>query len=183
MLRLRGAAGLRLRLRTLRTPILPASAATPASPASAASALAPRLGRVDPPLLEMTERHDDLGPSCPALQEVDDLAPDRGRRVPRERRDPLGVEKHHARPRDADALAGGALELHNEEVPLVIEGVLAVLEIRKRLAAEVFEQREVFFASLQRLLHRDHPVPEHSSLCHQKIPAVLRLIRSPARRP
>jgi hypothetical protein len=163
-LRPRPAAG--LGLRPLRAPIRSASTAASPSAPPAASALAAGLGRVDPSLLEMAKRHDDLGPPRPALQEVDDLAPERGRRISRERRDPFGVEEDHARPGNPRALTCRALEVHHEEVPLVVEGVLAVFELRKRLAAEILEQREVLLAALEGLLHRDHPVSEHSRLSH-----------------
>jgi hypothetical protein len=114
----------------------------------------------------VAEGHDDLRPPRAALQEVDDLLPECGRRVSGESRDPFGVEEDHARPGDPRALARRALEIHHEEVPLVVEGVLAVLELRKGLAAELLEQRKVLLAALEGLLHRDHPVPEHSRLSH-----------------
>ena len=48
----------------------------------------------------------------------------------------------------------------------MIEGMLGVREVRHRLEAELLEEGEVFLASLERLLHRDHAVPEHSGLGH-----------------
>jgi hypothetical protein len=50
----------------------------------------------------------------------------------------------------------------------MVERVLAELELRQRLAAELLEQREVLLAPLEGLLHRDHAVPEHSGLAHAR---------------
>jgi len=52
---------------------------------------------------------------------------------------------------------------------MVIECVLAVLELGKRLAADGFQHLEILLSSLERLLHRDHAVPEHASLWHYPI--------------
>lgn len=48
----------------------------------------------------------------------------------------------------------------------MVERVLAKLELRQRLAANVLEQREVLLAALEGLLHRDDPVAEHAGLAH-----------------
>ena len=48
-----------------------------------------------------------------------------------------------------------------------LEHVIPEGETGQRLAANVLEQREVLLASLERLFHRDHAVPEHACLAHQ----------------
>jgi hypothetical protein len=113
------------------------------------------------------ERHDDLGLRGAHPEELDDLAPQHRRGIAGERRDPLGVEEDHPRPGDLFRAAVGAAQIHHEEVALVVEGVLRVLPAGQRLAAELLEESEMLLASLERLLHRDHPVPEHSSLGHE----------------
>ena len=59
---------------------------------------APRLGRVDPALLEVAEGDDDLGLRGARPDELHDLRAQRRAGLGRERRNALGVEQHHAGP-------------------------------------------------------------------------------------
>jgi hypothetical protein len=112
------------------------------------------------------ERHDDLRARRVRADELDDLAPQRRLGISGDRRDALGVIQHHPRPAHAPNPAVGRLEDHHEEVALVVEGVFPKREFRNRLAADGLQELEVLLAPLERLLHRDHPVPEHSGLWH-----------------
>jgi hypothetical protein len=114
----------------------------------------------------VAEGHDDLGDLRPRAQEPDDLLPERRAGLAGHRGDALGVEEDHAGPADAPRGSVRRGEVHDEEVALVVERVLAELELRHRLAAEVLEQGEVFLPSLEGLLHRDHAVSEHPGLAH-----------------
>jgi len=142
-----------------------AAAAAP-SAATPAPALALGLWRVDPAVLQVPERDDDLGPRRVVADELDDPGPERARRIRRHHGETLRVEQHHPRPGDALAHAAGPLHVHDEEVSLVVEHVLAVLELGQRLAAELLEDGEMLLAALEGLLHRDDPVPEHAGLAH-----------------
>jgi hypothetical protein len=164
------AVALRRAARTLllAAALLPARA-TPAAPAAAPAFLA-RLGRVHPALFEVAEGHEDLGPADLGSQLLHDLRPQRGGGIGRQGRDALRIEEHHAGPAHALARAAGRFEVHHEEIALVIERVLAQDEVRQRLGAEGLQQREMFFAPLERLFHRDHPVPENACLAHDSRP-------------
>src|SRR5512141_846873 len=154
----------------------------PGPPLSSAPAPAPpallttRFGRVHPPLLEVSERDDDLRTVRPRSQVLDDPAPEVARRISGEHRDPLRIEKDHARPRDALLAAVCRGEVHHEEVPLVVEKVRDVLELRRRFDADRLQEVEILLAPLERLLHRDDPVTKHACLRH-------RFSRSPIRSP
>jgi hypothetical protein len=115
----------------------------------------------------MAEGDQDLGAGSLLAQEPHDLRPQNRRGIRRERRNALRVEEDHAGPADAAARSIRRVELHDEEVALVLEHVLPEGETRQRLAANVLQQREVLLASLERLFHRDHAVPEHACLAHQ----------------
>ena len=150
----------------------------PPRPAAAAPPRGPRLRRVRPAFLEMAKRHDDLRPT---------------RALAKERRRSSRAEAAEG----SDAIAGmrsasksiirvqptllrrpsGGLEDHDEEVPLVVEDVLAIGEIRQRLEAERLQELQVLLAAFEGLFHRDHAVPEHARLRHQP------LIRSRGPRP
>jgi len=115
----------------------------------------------------MPERHHDFGSRRVGLQEIDDLSAQNRRRIARQGRDPFGVEKDHPRPRD---LLGGtvrAAQLHDEEIALVVEGVLGVLEAGECLPAHVLEQGKMLLPPFEGLFHRDHAVPEHARLAHE----------------
>jgi hypothetical protein len=114
----------------------------------------------------VTEGHDDLGAIAAFSQEGDELLPKRRFRIRDDRGDSLRVEEHHARPAHRLATAVRGHEVHHEEIPLVFEGVLAVLELRERLAAEALEQLQMLFSPFERLLERDDAVAEHSGLGH-----------------
>jgi hypothetical protein len=116
----------------------------------------------------VAERHDDLGPPGLIPQELQDPAAHRRRRVGDDCRNPLGVEEDHPRPADRLAPAVGGFEGHHEEISFVIERVLPVTEVGQRFEAEGLEQLEVFLSPLEGLLHRDHPVAEHSCLSHEE---------------
>ena len=69
----------------------------------------------------------------------------------------------------------------------MVEDVPGVREVRDRLDAERLEQLEVLLAALERLLHRDHAVPEHAGLSHRACypilsPASLKISRAMIRR-
>jgi hypothetical protein len=130
----------------------------------------------------VTERDDDLRPGGVGSKEVDDSCAQPGRRISGQRGDALGIEEHHPGPADALSAALRHGEVHDEEVSLVVEGVLEELEIRQPLAAEVPQQREVLLSPFERLFHRDHPVPEHACLAHRLAPSVPHPITSPLSR-
>jgi hypothetical protein len=69
----------------------------------------------------VSKGHDNLGTARSRPQVLDDLHPQRRRGISRERRDPLGIEEDHSGPADSLLLAVRAVELHDEEIPLVIE--------------------------------------------------------------
>jgi hypothetical protein len=143
------------------------------SPSTAAPTAAPpfpaRFGRVDPSVFEVAEGHDDLGLRAAGAQEFDDLRAQRRGRVAGQGRDALGIEQDHAGPADARDRTPGRGELHDEEIALVIQRVLAELELRERLAAQILQHGEVLFSALEGLLHRDHAVSEHACLRHTVI--------------
>ena len=112
------------------------------------------------------------------LQEREDPRTQRRDRVLDERRQPLRVEEHHARPPDGLLSAIGRFQGEDEEVALVIEAVLPILEVGKRLTAESLQELEVLLSPLEGLFHRDHPVSKHPRLRHGGS-----LIRSRAPRP
>src|SRR5262249_8431308 len=149
------------------------------SPPPAPPALPARLRRVDPAFLEVTERDDDLGLGGACAHELHDLLAQRRSRLAGHRWNALGVEEHHAGPADAPHHPVRAGKLHHEEVALVVERILAELEVGERLPAEVLEEREVLLAALEGLLHRDHAVPEHSGLGHQRAVLIRSSTRSP----
>jgi hypothetical protein len=149
----------------LASPLAPA-ASTASAPAPPSASLAARLGRVDPAFLEVTERDHDFGPRRARPQEIDDLGAQNRRGIARQRRDALGVEEHHPCPGDFFCLAGRAAEVHDKKIALMVERVVGILEVRQGLAAEILEEREMFLAPFQGLLHRDHAVPEHAGLRH-----------------
>jgi hypothetical protein len=109
----------------------------------------------------VTEGHHDLRTAGARAQELDDLAPQARPRFLRENRDPLRVEQHHACPADPLAPAVGGLEIHHEEIPLMVQGVPFGLELGQRLAAELLQDGEVLLPSFQGLLHRDETVSEY----------------------
>jgi predicted nucleic acid-binding protein len=114
----------------------------------------------------MSERDHDLGTVRSRPQEADHTSADRVGTVAGQSRDPLRVEEDHPRPRHVLAPAVRRLERHDEQVSLVVESVGAILEVGQRFAAERFEQLQVLLSAFERLLHRDHTVPEHSGLRH-----------------
>jgi len=127
---------------------------------------APWLRRVDPSVLEVPERHDDLGPAGSGPDELDDPLAKTTGGIARENRDPLGVEEDHAGPSDPTHAAVRRGELHHEQIPFVVEGVRDVLEIRQRFPAQGLQELEVLLAPFEGLFHRDHAVPEHACLRH-----------------
>jgi hypothetical protein len=114
----------------------------------------------------VAERHDDLGPAALRPQVLHDPFAQDASRIAQERRDALRVEEDHSGPADELAPPIPAEQLHHEEIPLVIEEVTRVLELRQRLPAEPFQELEVLFPAFEGLLHRNDPVPEHSRLWH-----------------
>jgi hypothetical protein len=114
----------------------------------------------------VAERHDDFGPARLRPQVSNYLFPEEAARIAQEDRDALRVEEHHSRPADELAAAIPPEKLHHEEIPLVVEQVPRVLELRDCLPAESLQELEVLFPALEGLLHRDDPVPEHSRLWH-----------------
>ncbi len=64
------------------------------------------------------------------------------------------------------AAPSGPCKVHHEEIAFVVERVLLDLEVGQRLPAELRQEREMFFAALERLIHRDHTVSEHPCLTH-----------------
>src|ERR1700693_2730569 len=149
-----------------RRGLAPSFASSSFAAASAASLLAARRGCVHPAVLEVAERHDDLGTRRLRTQELDDPRAQRCQGIPRQRGDALRVEEHHPRQAYTARPPAGRLEHHYEEVALVVERVFSEGELRQALAADGLEKLEVLLASLERLLHRDHPVPEHACLWH-----------------
>jgi hypothetical protein len=114
----------------------------------------------------MPEGHDDVGTARARAEIVDDPFAKAPRGIAGQDRDPLGVEEHHAGPADPPDAPVGRRELHHEEVPLVIERVGDVFELRQRLPAQVLQKLQVLLAPLEGLFHGDHAVPEHSGLRH-----------------
>jgi hypothetical protein len=115
------------------------------------------------------ERHDDLRARRVRAHELDDLAPQRRLGVSGDRWYALGVVEHHPRPAHAPNPPVRSLEDHHEEVALVVKRVLPKREFRNRLAADSLQELEVLLAPLERLLHRDHPVPKHACLWHMRV--------------
>jgi len=143
--------------------------ASPKIPAASTSAsfLATRLGRVDPTLFEVSKRHDDLGAAGSLAEIFADLADERRVRIFNRRRKTLRVKKHHARPADRASAPVARHEDHHEQVSFMVQVVLPILEIRKRLFADRFQEFEMLLSPFEGLFHRDHPVPEHACLWHQ----------------
>jgi hypothetical protein len=131
----------------------------------------------------MPESDDDFRPRRAFAQVTRHFARERRLRVLDERRQSLGVKKHHARPTHGPAPPVRRFETHHEQVALVVEEVFPVLELRERLLANPFEELQVFFAALERLLHRDHAVSEHSGLRHVTSGGMSPFIRSSASSP
>ena len=124
--------------RRARPLLVAASAGNPPGPAVPRRLLASRLGRVDPAIFEVAKRHDDLRPrrALPAGTLIIFSArggmPDsrRGPAVAPRRTAPSGSRTTERR------RPSGAVERHHEEITLVVEEVLAILELRKRPLAD-----------------------------------------------
>jgi hypothetical protein len=114
----------------------------------------------------MAKGDDDLRARRVAPQEIDDLRPERRGGIARQSRNSFRVEEDHPRPANALGRPARRREVHHEEIPLVVEGVLAQREIRQSFSAELREQGKMLLAPFERLLHRDHAVPEHACLAH-----------------
>src|ERR1700693_1594894 len=89
-----------------------------------------RRGGVHHAVLEVAERHDDLGTRRLRTQELDDPRAQRCQGIPRQRRDALRGEEPHPRPAYTARPPAGRLEHHYEEVALVVERVFSEGELR-----------------------------------------------------
>ena len=104
-------------------------------------------------------------------QELDDLGPQRRRAgLPVDRWYALGVEEHHPRPADLRRIRpSGASRIITKRSRSwsSVCSRNANSGIASRQIA--FEELQVLLAPLERLLHRDHAVPEHACLWHMRV--------------
>ena len=144
----------------------PSSAAS-AAPAAASAAFAPRLGRVDPALLEVAERHDDLGPRRVRPQELDDLS-----RAEPAAGSPVSVGIRSASKRTIRVHAiflaepSGPRSSMTKRSRSWSRACSAYSNPGSASRQSSLQQGEVLLSPFERLFHRDHPVPEHSRLAH-----------------